>query len=134
MCVFLYVFPCTLARLHRLWEPGNRRTRRDERAVVDRCPVLLPAVLRCVSLFASYKKANSRTWYGRVKGTPPERVLEKTRTSLSHVVISSRKRGKKGIFARYRRVVNPESAISLSLFLSLLSFALLYYLCPSAVK
>jgi len=56
VCVSIYMCLQAYAPPH----SGSRVTGELEEtsAVVDRSLVLLPAALRCVSLFASYKKAN----------------------------------------------------------------------------
>lgn len=125
MCAFLYVSPCTFVRLRRLWELGNRRTRRDERA---RSSIDVPSssLLRSAAYLYSRRikrrTANSRTRHGRVKGT-----LESLRKKQEHFAHRDRRKRWKKLFSHAIDLWVPKTRY-LSFFLSLPPICSRYYI------
>lgn len=126
-------YTLTRASAQTLWEPSNRRTLGETRAraVVDRCPVLLPAALRRVSLFASYKKANAANSLARCEAAALKVQLHREESprrkrrgreggegdepprqpSLARLSIADINEKKRHFRTPHRRVINLESAI-----------------------
>lgn len=111
---FLYMY--TSPHAHAPPHSGSRVTGElEETSARSSIEVSSSSLLRsgCVSLFASYKKANGRTFVNASKTHSTENTREKREkkknSNVSHVPISRKREG--ATFARYRHLINLESAI-----------------------